>query len=62
MLTGFEELTQEDRILLVKRGSFPIILMRYTILVSEKTLFLPHMAFRVPRYFVCKHFVFSTIV
>jgi len=48
---GFEELSQEDQILLIKHGSFPVILTRYTNLVSEKTLFLPLMAFRVPRYY-----------
>ena len=48
---GFEELSQEDQILLIKRGSFPVILARYTNLVSEKTMFLPLMAFRIPRYF-----------
>jgi len=48
---GFEELTQEDQILLIKHGSFPVMLARYTNLVSEKTMFLPLMAFRVPRYF-----------
>jgi len=48
---GFEELTQEDQILLIKHGSFPVMLARYTNLVSEKTMFLPLMAFRIPRYF-----------
>jgi len=49
---GFEELTQEDQILLIKHGSFPVMLARYTNLVSEKTMFLPLMAFRIPRYFL----------
>ena len=51
---GFEELTQEDQIALIKHGSFPIILARYTNLVSEKAMFLPLMAFRVPRYFLTR--------
>jgi len=43
---------------LIKHGSFPVILTRYTNLVSEKTLFVPLMAFRIPRY-VCHVFKFG---
>jgi len=59
---GFEELTQEDQILLIKHSSFPVMLARYTNLVSEKTMFLPLMAFRVPRYiFTCEIFISHSV-
>lgn len=48
-LPGFDELSQQDRIRLIKQGSFEVVFIRYTRLFSEDSMFVPSMEFRIPR-------------
>ena len=50
-LTGFGEITQDDQIILIKKGSFEILLNRMCLLVDHDTqeMFDPEMAMKCPR-------------
>ena len=49
-IPGFCEISQEDQISLIKQGSFEVILIRYTKLFRDDSMFVPDMTILVPKY------------
>ena len=49
---GFQnqDISLEDRIVLVKQGLFGMIIVRYARLFTAKGMFVPSMKARIPRY------------
>ena len=53
-ISGFDELSQQDQIKLIKQGSFEVMLIRYARCLQEDGMFVPTMEFKIPRL-VCEY-------
>jgi len=49
MCVGFTELDREDRVTLIKQGSFEVIVTRFTPLFTVDGMFTPDMTVLIPR-------------
>ena len=52
LFSGFSEISDDGQISLIKRGSFEVVLARYTPLFTGEGMFTPNMMAKIPRKMV----------